>query len=69
MKLKFQKYYFLPRYIFEWVEKPALDLGVMVFHKNETIPNAAIKNNCYIHIPHVDVHQYTFKMDGNHDTE
>ncbi len=50
-KLIYQKIYFLPRYVFAWMNRPLLDVGVAVTHKNKIMPKQAIQNNCYIHIP------------------
>ena len=49
-QLNFQKYYFLPRYTFKSVNRPLLDCGVMLCHKNNTISNNAINLNCFIPI-------------------
>jgi hypothetical protein len=49
-ELKFQKYYFLPRYTFRSVDRPLLDVGVMMCHKNKIMPINAIKLNCFIPI-------------------
>lgn len=51
IKLTFQKYYFLPRYVFSWQnKKKLLDCGVMACHRGK-MPAAAAHQNCYIHIP------------------
>lgn len=39
--LKYQKFYFLPRYTFQWSGKPLLDPGIMIYHKNNIMPMEA----------------------------
>lgn len=46
--LKFQKYYFLPRWIFKPSGRPLLDCGVMVYHANGQIPKEAADLAPYI---------------------
>lgn len=50
-KLKYQKYYFLPRFVFKWSSRPLLDCGIMVYHKNNIIPVGASILRPYIDIP------------------
>lgn len=46
--LKYQKYYFLPRWVFKPSGRPLLDCGVMVYHKNNIIPRDAVLLPPYI---------------------
>jgi len=50
VELKFQKYYFLPRYVFKASGKPLLDCGIMVYH-NGRMPMKAARLRPFIHIP------------------
>jgi len=65
-KLLFQKFYFLPRYVFannfKMIVDPVsgeekrkyknlLDCGIMVYHKNSDMPGEAANLNCFIPIP------------------
>ena len=49
-KLPFQKWYFLPRYVFQGVGKSLLDCGVMIYHKDDIVPDNAVNLNCFIPI-------------------
>jgi hypothetical protein len=40
-ELLYQKYYFLPRYVFKPAGRPLLDCGIMVYHANNKIPYEA----------------------------
>jgi len=61
-KLNFQKYYFLPRYVFCSTGKSLLDCGVMIYHINNTLPEKAINLNCYIPISK-ETCKYGYKKD------
>ncbi len=50
-ELTFQKYYFLPRYVFRSVGRPLLDCGVMVCHKDKKMNKKALELDCFIPIP------------------
>jgi len=49
-ELKFQKFYFLPRFTFLSSGKPLLDCGVLVYHKNNEIPKEAVNLDCFINL-------------------
>lgn len=52
--LQYQKYYFLPRWVFKPSGRPLLDCGVMVFHKNGIVPGSAANLRPYIPLKRVD---------------
>jgi hypothetical protein len=47
-ELKYQKYYFLPRWTFKHTGRPLLDCGVMVYHKDGIVPDNAARLRPYI---------------------
>lgn len=49
-KLKFQKFYFLPRWVFKPSGRPLLDCGVAVYHANCELPKKSTQLPCYIPI-------------------
>jgi len=61
-ELLYQKYYFLPRYVFKWSGKKLLDCGIMVYHRNNLIHSEAMNLNCYIHIPPNIIFEYKEDM-------
>lgn len=48
--LKYQKYYFLPRWIFKPSGRKLLDCGVMVYHADGKVPDDAVALRPYIEI-------------------
>lgn len=50
-KLKFQKLYFLPRYIFKHMGRSLLDCGISVTHKDGHVPASAASKDCFIFVP------------------
>jgi hypothetical protein len=52
--LKYQKYYFLPRWTFKPAGRPLLDCGVMVYHENGQVPEDAAQLRPYIPLTRVN---------------
>ena len=52
-QLKFQKYYFLPRWVFKHAGRPLLDCGVLVYHNNNRVPAGAARLSPYIPITRI----------------
>jgi len=51
VELNYHKWYFFPRYVFKACDRPLLDCGVMIYHKNNDVPHRAVLLKPYIHIP------------------
>lgn len=53
-QLKYQKFYFLPRWTFKPSGRPLLDCGVMVYHADSFVPRTAAVLRPYVPLKRVD---------------